>query len=120
MRYKPGKFRVGRVLMLALMLALTATRWSASAADEDLAIQTELIAEVRETVHVGPDRDAVRFAPATVLSQGQVVYYTVRIVNRSPVVRPSNVPSPSCSARWNPVCRLADQAIAACGSTYVG
>ena len=67
------------------MLTLVATHWGASAADEDLAIQTELIAEVRETVHVGPDRDAVRFVPATVLSQGQVVFYTVRIVNRSPV-----------------------------------
>jgi uncharacterized repeat protein (TIGR01451 family) len=76
MRYKHAKFRAALTLMLAFSGAL--------AADEDVAVETELIAEVRETVRVA-ERETVRFVPATVLSQGQVVYYTVRIVNRSPV-----------------------------------
>jgi uncharacterized repeat protein (TIGR01451 family) len=77
MRYKRGKFRTALMLILALS--------GASAAEQDVAVETELVAEVRETLRVGGDREAVRFVPATVLSQGQVVYYTVRIVNRSPV-----------------------------------
>jgi uncharacterized repeat protein (TIGR01451 family) len=77
MRYKHAKFRAALMLMLALSGAL--------AADEDVAVETELIAEVRESVRVGTDREVVRFVPATLLSQGQIVYYTVRIVNRSPV-----------------------------------
>jgi uncharacterized repeat protein (TIGR01451 family) len=77
MRYKHAKFRVALSLMLALSGAL--------AADEDVAVETELIAEVREAVRVGADNETVRYVPATVLSQGQVVYYTLRIVNRSPV-----------------------------------
>ena len=65
---------------LALMLAFRAS----PATDGETTVETELIAEVREAVRVG-DREVARFVPAKVLSQGQVVYYTVRIVNRSPV-----------------------------------
>jgi uncharacterized repeat protein (TIGR01451 family) len=80
MRYKHGRFRAALTLMLAVMFM----SGGALAADEDVGVETELIAEVPETVRVG-ERETVRFVPATVLSQGQVVYYTVRIVNRSPV-----------------------------------
>lgn len=77
MQQKRAKFRSALALMLAFSGAL--------AADEDVTVQTELIAEVREAARTGGERDTVRLVPATVLSQGQVVYYTVRIVNRSPV-----------------------------------
>jgi uncharacterized repeat protein (TIGR01451 family) len=80
MQDKLAKFRAALVLMLAVMFA----PGGAPAADEDVGVETELIAEVRETVRVG-EGETVRFVPAKVLSQGQVVYYTVRILNRSPV-----------------------------------
>ncbi len=50
-------------------------------ADEQAPLATELIAEVRETIRSPEGREIHRFLPATLLSQGQVVYYTVRIEN---------------------------------------
>ena len=44
-------------------------------------VETELIAEVRVEITSGPHKGVARFVPATVLSQGEVVYYTVRIKN---------------------------------------
>src|SRR5437868_5092728 len=44
-------------------------------------IETTLIAEVREEANVAGRRVA-KLAPPAVLHQGQVVYYTVRILNR--------------------------------------
>jgi uncharacterized repeat protein (TIGR01451 family) len=53
-------------------------------ATEAVELRTQLLAEVRETT--GPaERPVFRLAPATKLSQGQVVYYTVRITNPTPV-----------------------------------
>jgi uncharacterized repeat protein (TIGR01451 family) len=46
-------------------------------------VQTELIAEVRVETVDAANRRVVRFIPATVLSQGEVVYYTLRIRNPS-------------------------------------
>jgi len=44
-------------------------------------VEVQLLAEVR-TSALGPDNAPIaRFAPATTLSQGEVVYYTVRIRN---------------------------------------
>lgn len=48
-------------------------------------VETELIAEVRVEIQSGPHRGLVRFLPATVLSQGEVVYYTVKIKNPTAV-----------------------------------
>lgn len=45
-------------------------------------IETTLIAEVREETNVAGRRVA-RLVPATVLREGQVVFYTVRILNRT-------------------------------------
>lgn len=47
------------------------------------AIEQELIAEVRERVLAASGRESYQFVPATTLSQGEVVYYTVRIRNRA-------------------------------------
>lgn len=53
---------------------------------EPIEVQTELIAEVREPLGQPPaDRPTYRYLPATVLAQGQVVYYTLRITNPTPV-----------------------------------
>lgn len=48
-------------------------------------VETELIAEVRVEIESGPHRGLARFVPATVLSQGEVVYYTLKIKNPTAV-----------------------------------
>lgn len=48
-------------------------------------VETELIAEVRSEIESGPHRGLARFIPATVLSQGEVVYYTLKIKNPTAV-----------------------------------
>jgi uncharacterized repeat protein (TIGR01451 family) len=66
----------------ALLLTTIAAGPHVAAAAEDAAdIQTELIAEVREPMSATPGREVYRFVPATILSQGEVVYYTLRITN---------------------------------------
>ena len=57
----------------------------AASADEGSDIETELVAEVRENVSTTPGREVYRFAPARMLEQGQVVYYTLRITNQAAV-----------------------------------
>lgn len=61
---------------------LLATAWLASAVQAAESIETTLIAEVREEANVAGRRLA-RLVPATVLHEGQVVFYTVRILNRT-------------------------------------
>ncbi|MBM0105045.1 DUF11 domain-containing protein [Steroidobacter sp. S1-65] len=53
-------------------------------ATEAVELRTQLVAEVRETGGT-PERPTFRMVPATRLAQGQVVYYTVRITNPTPV-----------------------------------
>lgn len=69
---------------LGLILAIMTTFATAVLASEPVELRTELVAEVRETLNV-QDRPVYRMVPATRLSQGQVVYYTVRITNPTPV-----------------------------------
>lgn len=83
-----GMFRYGgrRTHSLsALLLASMAICHLSQALAEDVDVQTELIAEVREPVGQPPDRLTYRYVPATVLAQGQVVFYTLRITNPTPV-----------------------------------
>jgi uncharacterized repeat protein (TIGR01451 family) len=56
------------------------------AADEPSPVETMLVAEVQETLETGDGRSTQRFLPATVLNQGQVVFYTVKI--RNPTTAP--------------------------------
>lgn len=70
---------------IALAIALAAFSQPAVRAEEQSDIATELIAEVRENVSTTPGREVYRFAPARLLEQGQVVYYTLRITNQSTV-----------------------------------
>jgi uncharacterized repeat protein (TIGR01451 family) len=71
-----------KTLIACLLAALT----GALAAQSVEQAVTELIAEVRIN---GSGEQPTRYVPATVLSQGDVVYYTVRIVNPTPSYLPS-------------------------------
>ena len=67
----------GGLLLLAVALY--------SRAQETAAVSSELVAEVREEVKL-PQRPAfMRYQPATAITQGQTVFYTVRIHNGTPV-----------------------------------
>jgi uncharacterized repeat protein (TIGR01451 family) len=78
---------------LGLILAIMTTLATPALASEAVELRTQLIAEVRETLdtHQGraldthQGRPVHRMVPANRLSQGQVVYYTVRITNPTPV-----------------------------------
>jgi uncharacterized repeat protein (TIGR01451 family) len=69
--------------MLAAITGIFIATWAP--ADDAIQVETQLIAEVRELTDVASGRERYHFIPATVLSQGQVVYYTVRITNPAPV-----------------------------------
>lgn len=69
------------IVLLATWLTTFAT---VAQATEAVELRTELVAEVRESAGT-PERPTLRMVPATRLSQGQVVYYTVRITNPTPV-----------------------------------
>jgi uncharacterized repeat protein (TIGR01451 family) len=69
---------------LGLILAIMTTFATRAVATEAVELRTQLIAEVRETLNT-QDRPLYRMVPASRLSQGQVVYYTVRITNPTPV-----------------------------------
>lgn len=64
---------------------------AATLAEETVPIRTELVAEVREDVVVGPGRSFARYKPATAIGQGQTVFYTVRIHNPTPISVPDVV-----------------------------
>ena len=57
----------------------------AAFADETSPIQTTLIAELLNVVESSDGRRLQRFIPATVVSQGQVVFYTVQVRNPTSV-----------------------------------
>ena len=48
-----------------------------------VAVETELIAEIRQTVRSPQGTTEYRFVRATVVPQGEVVYYTVKVRNPS-------------------------------------
>ena len=53
-------------------------------ATEAVELRTQLVAEVRESAGT-KERPTFRMVPASRLAQGQVVYYTVKITNPTPV-----------------------------------
>nr|WP_298719866.1 hypothetical protein [uncultured Steroidobacter sp.] len=69
------------LLLLSVSLTTLATLAMATEAVE---LRTQLVAEVRESAGTA-ERPIFRLVPADRLSQGQVVYYTVRITNPTPV-----------------------------------
>lgn len=71
-----------KLLTPALFFVLSASAFDLTAQDI-VQIETELIAEVRVDDVAGPNPSPARYAPATLVTQGQVVYYTVRIRNVS-------------------------------------
>lgn len=54
-------------------------------AQQSAQIETELIAEVRENVSADAQRELYQFVPATLLAQGQVIHYTLKIRNTAAV-----------------------------------
>ncbi|HLS80202.1 MAG TPA: hypothetical protein VK025_02215 [Steroidobacter sp.] len=69
-----------------VFLAVAFGLWAAQAtADQQGQVVLQLQAEVRETLRTPEGREIARFVPANVLSQGEVVYYTVRIRNPTSV-----------------------------------
>jgi uncharacterized repeat protein (TIGR01451 family) len=54
-------------------------------ADDSSPIQTTLIAELLNSIDTNDGRRLQRFIPATVVSQGQVVFYTVQVRNPAAV-----------------------------------
>jgi uncharacterized repeat protein (TIGR01451 family) len=70
----------GSLGMLALA-SLIICHVEPAPAQEPGEVHTELIAEVREPAGLVGNRQTYRYVPATVLSEGQVVFYTVRITN---------------------------------------
>jgi uncharacterized repeat protein (TIGR01451 family) len=70
------------------LLSVIVAVWSQYALAQDpVPVQTSLIAEIRETVDVGDGRQSQRLVPASVIDQGDVVFYTVQI--RNPTTMPA-------------------------------
>ncbi len=81
----PRKLRNLPSLLATVAGIFVALSQPVTQAQEPADIQTELVAEVRENVSTTPGREVFRFAPARLLEQGQVVYYTLRITNQTSV-----------------------------------
>lgn len=60
-----------------------------ASAQDPVPVLTALIAEIRENYDSGEGKQAQRLVPAAVITQGEVVYYTVQIRN------PTQLPAPS-------------------------
>lgn len=69
---------------LILMIAAMTTLATVAGATEAVELRTLLVAEVRESGGT-PEQPTARMVPASRLAQGQVVYYTVRITNPTPI-----------------------------------
>jgi uncharacterized repeat protein (TIGR01451 family) len=68
------------VLVLVSMTTFATMAWATEAVE----LRTQLLAEVRESAGT-QERPTFRMLPATRLAQGQVVYYTVKITNPTPI-----------------------------------
>lgn len=78
------RFLPVKVLLRGTLLALLA--WPAlvvpnRCAAQQVAVETELVAEIRQPVRLPQGTTGYRFVPATVVPQGEVVYYTVKVRN---------------------------------------
>jgi uncharacterized repeat protein (TIGR01451 family) len=78
----PGRFTQSMLVTLLLLLQGGAC---AVAGEDRVEVETDVVAEVRLSVTTPGGQETFRFVPATILAQGDVVYYTVRIRNPAPV-----------------------------------
>lgn len=72
--------------MRQLLIILLSCVHVGALSEEPPDVETTLIAEVREPQLLASGKEVHRLVPATTIEQGQVVYYTVRIHNPTPVV----------------------------------
>lgn len=77
-----GTSPVRRVVTTICLIAATVPPHYALAQDA-VPVETTLVAEVMENVELPDGRQSKRLAPAQVIAQGDVVYYTVQIRNPS-------------------------------------
>jgi uncharacterized repeat protein (TIGR01451 family) len=74
----------GRIIIV--LLPVIVAMWSQYALGQDpVPVQTELIAEIRETFELPDGRLSQRLVPASLIDQGDVVFYTVQIRNPAAV-----------------------------------
>jgi uncharacterized repeat protein (TIGR01451 family) len=71
-----------KVLLRGTLFTLLAMPWWACVAQQ-VAVETELVAEIRQPVRSPQGAMGYRFVAATVVPQGEVVYYTVKVRNPS-------------------------------------
>jgi uncharacterized repeat protein (TIGR01451 family) len=74
-------------ILRAISCVLFATMPPYAVAENEVPVETKLIAEVLETVQTPEGKQIQRLVPADVIAQGQVVYYTVQI--RNPTGQPA-------------------------------
>lgn len=73
--------------LCAALCALSAVLSSYALAENEVPVETKLIAEVLETIETPEGKQVQRLVPAQKITQGQVVYYTVQI--RNPTTQPA-------------------------------
>jgi uncharacterized repeat protein (TIGR01451 family) len=73
---------IGGLLLLIRAIAPMAEEPAEVSTD---AVSSELVAEVREEANLPQRPPLLRYQPATAITQGQTVFYTVRVRNHSPV-----------------------------------
>lgn len=83
LKYSKATHQALKKLRAILLLPLACLLPALVTAQDIDSIETELRAEIRVEITSGPNKGLARFIPATVLSQGEVVYYTLRIRNPS-------------------------------------
>jgi uncharacterized repeat protein (TIGR01451 family) len=75
------RFLASKVLLRGILLTLLAVPLACFG--QRTAVETELIAEIRQTLRSPQGVTTHRFVRATVVPQGEVVYYTVKVRNPS-------------------------------------
>jgi uncharacterized repeat protein (TIGR01451 family) len=78
-----GTARPASRFLIAICLLVTAGPWHHARAQEEVPVETTLIAETLEKMDLADGRQSQRLVPAGVIAQGEVVYYTLMVRNSS-------------------------------------
>lgn len=82
-----GTFRAAIRMLVAASVVVASPCTQYAAAQETVPVETTLVAEVLKKIEVSDGRQVQRLVPASVIAQGDVVYYTVKI--RNPTATPA-------------------------------